>query len=434
MTAHRPKTLVRALAGLLSLGVVLTPVLVAESGFAKKPRTVDVKFRKVSAPNVFYPVAGSAAVKDLRTFTQRHRATDIATPCKSTVRATHPGVATITTNSAWGGKYVVRVFSGSNALLTSYAYLYRPLVSNGQVIQSGQPLGVLAGNPMTHHCALQFAVSGAGKFVNASTWLNYFVGKTPPVSGLYNMRGINLASLNMLGASHTAAGSRSRYGTYPSRLVGAESLFNSRGLDVIGTQEFQEVQYDYFISKGFGNTFGAYYWDPAGNRRDTENAILYRKSTMEFVSGSTYDIPYFSGNTRHVPVVLLRQRSSGRTAYFLNVHNPADVHGPAAKWRNEAIAIERAKIIQLRATGRPVIITGDFNDRQNAFCPMTADKLTISPNSIPSMSCLYPAQTSIDWIFAAGQARFSYFLRDTYTQSAKISDHPIVIARTHLQN
>jgi endonuclease/exonuclease/phosphatase family metal-dependent hydrolase len=263
-------------------------------------------------------------------------------------------------------------------------------------------------------------------------WLRAFVGKTPPVSGMFNMRPITIASFNLLGASHTASGGR--YATYPSRLVRTASLFGSRGLDVIGTQEFQEVQYDYFVNKGYDKVYGAYYWDPEGKRRDTENAILWRKSTMEFVSGSTYDIPYFKGNIRHVPVVLLREKSSGRTAYFMNVHNPANTQGNAANWRKQAIEIERQKIIELRATGRPVIFTGDFNDRQLAFCPLTADKLMISPNSLPSTTCAYPKQNSIDWIFAAGQTRFSYFLRDTSTQSAKISDHPIVIARAHLQN
>ncbi|MEO7351440.1 MAG: endonuclease/exonuclease/phosphatase family protein, partial [Marmoricola sp.] len=204
--------------------------------------------------------------------------------------------------------------------------------------------------------------------------------------------------------------------------------------DVVGTQEFQERQYDYFVSRGYSETWGSYYWDPEGKKRDTENLILWRKSTMEFVSGSTYDIPYFGGNIRHVPVVLLREKKSGRTAYFLNVHNPADVRGPAAKYRAQAIAIEKQKIIDLRATGRPVLITGDFNDRQAAFCPMTADKLTISPNSIPHSTCVYPRQNSIDWIFAAGQARFSSFTHDKYSQTARVSDHPMVFGRTHLKD
>jgi hypothetical protein len=427
MSAQRPKTVVRALAGLLAFGVVLAPALTTG---AEGARTQDPKFRKVSAPNVFYPLTGTRTVKDLRTYGKKRHGTDIRANCGATVWASHPGVAQVSVNS---GRYVVRVVSGRDGLVSQYAFLTRSLVANGQLIQSGQPLGALGSNPSSKACALYFTVSGRGKPVNPSTWLNAMVGNTPPVSGMFNTRAIQLASFNFLGASHTAGSSR--YSTYPSRMVRAVNLFDSRGLDVIGTQEFQEVQYDYFMSRGYGDTYGAWYWDPAGKRRDTENAIIWRKSTMEFVSGSTFDIPYFGGNIRHVPVVLLRQKSSGRTAYFLNVHNPANTKGNAAGWRAKAIEIERDKIVELRKTGRPVFITGDFNDRQNAFCPLTAGKLMISPNSIPSSTaCLYPKQTSIDWIFAAGQTRFSYFLRDTSPQTAKISDHPIIITRAHLQN
>ena len=110
------------------------------------------------------------------------------------------------------------------------------------------------------------------------------------------------------------------------------TLMNRYKLDVVGTQEFQETtQFDYWVAKGYNKTWGSYYWNPAGKARDTENAIIWRKSKMEFVSGSTFDIPYFNGNTRHVPAVLLREKSTGRTAYFLNVHNPANVRGNAAR-------------------------------------------------------------------------------------------------------
>ncbi len=179
-------------------------------------------------------------------------------------------------------------------------------------------------------------------------------------------------------------------------------MLNARHIDVVGTQEFQETQFDYWTARGNGSTWGAYYWDPDGKKRDTENAILYRKSTMELISGSTYDIPYFHGNTRHVPVVLLREKSSGRTVYVMNVHNPANVQGPAATYRARAIAIEKQKIIDLRATGRPVLFTGDFNDRQQAFCPLTAGKLTITPNSIPSMTCVVP-QAVVDRLDLRGR-------------------------------
>ena len=214
------------------------------------------------------------------------------------------------------------------------------------------------------------------------------------------------------------------------------TLMNSVKLDVVGTQEFQETtQFDYFVAKGYPKTWGAYYWNPAGKARDTENAIIWRKSTMEFVKGTTFDIPYFNGNTRHVPAVLLREKSTGRTAYFLNVHNPANVRGDAAVWRAKAIQIERAKIIELRKTGRPVFLTGDFNDRQKAFCPLTAEKLTISPNSVPEHDLRLPEAVVDRLDLRCRTDPLLVLPARTPTRSGRdISDHPVVRARAHLQN
>ena len=156
---------------------------------------------------------------------------------------------------------------------------------------------------------------------------------------------------------------------------------------------------------------------------------------MEFISATTFDIPYFNGQIRHIPAVLLRERSTGRTAYFLNTHNPANVRGQRSRaTAPTAIAIEKAKIIELRATGRPVFFTGDFNDRQAAFCPLTANKLTISPNSIPSMTCAYPKQSRSTGSSPPARRGSPATASDTYPQNARISDHPIVQARAHLQN
>ncbi len=426
MTATRPKNLTRALVGLLSLGVLAAPALVPSAGTAG---TQDPKFRKVSAPNVFYPVIGSRAVKDLRTTSAKRVGTDIATRCNAGVYATHPGKVTVIASKALGN--YVRLSAGSTGLATGYGYLSRVLVTDGQIVQSGQALGFVGQNPDAE-CRLYFSVGRNGRSQNPTWWLDRYVGKTAPVGNLFDTRGFQVASYNVLGASHTR--NSRKFASGNARINRSMTMLNSRKIDVVGTQEFQETQYDHWVRRGNLNSWGAYYWDPAGKRRDTENAIIWRKETMEFVSGETFDIPYFNGNIRHVPAVLLREKSSGRTAYFLNVHNPANVRGNAAKYRARAIAIEKQKMIDLRATGRPVFLMGDFNDRQAAFCPLTQNKLSISPNSIPSNACRYPKQSSIDWIFAAGQVRFSSFARDTYPQKARISDHPIVQTRAHLQD
>jgi endonuclease/exonuclease/phosphatase family metal-dependent hydrolase len=308
---------------------------------------------------------------------------------------------------------------------------------DGQVIQSGQQIGTVGMQGRAQGCELFLKVRNNGTLANPTGWLNYYVGKPAPVGQMYGVSGINLASFNNLGASHTRTGSGSRYATYPSRTVAAYNMLQRMKVDVVGMQEFQEPQSDLFLKTANG-AFASFYWTGgtvAKPKRDTENSIVWRTSTMELVSAATYDIPYFNGNTRHMPYVLLRQRSSGREAYFINTHNPASNvfgYGDQSKYRSQALAIQRALVIQLRKTGLPVFLTGDLNDREKAFCPLTAGRLMISANSIPSMTCAMPSQSSIDWVLAAGPARFSLFDYDKYPKEQLISDHPIVRTRVFL--
>jgi endonuclease/exonuclease/phosphatase family metal-dependent hydrolase len=221
------------------------------------------------------------------------------------------------------------------------------------------------------------------------------------------------------------------------------NLLNSYGVDVVGLQEFQTNgnQRANFLAAAAGR-YGIYpddatLADPNNEfvkqYAPTENSIIWNNATMELVSTDFIQVPYFEG-TRKMPVVLLRERATGRTAWFINVHNPASGvgYGNMAANRAQAIALERQKVIDLRATGRPVFLTGDFNDRAPAFCGITSGMLAISPDSIPSVSCAPPPSLGIDWIFAAGQTRFTRYARDWKPKDMRLTDHPIVWARAHL--
>jgi hypothetical protein len=433
MSSRTTTTLVRAGVGVLTLALAASPLMIGGSAVAKAKKhkaPSGAQFRVVSAPNTFYPVVGTKRVKDLHTYSKSHRGTDIRTTCGASVHASTPGTAVVATNPKWGGRVLVRVVTNHNGLVTSYGWLWRAQVQQGQIVQAGQTIGLLAGNPFTKRCTLYYAVSGGGHPVNPSTWLNTNVGK-PVARYLFDNLGFTVASMNMLGASHTPS---SRYPAYTVRTPKALAFLKARGADVVGAQEFEQRQSDLMMADP---TFSSFNGTFAGGKPDTRNAILWRNSTMEFVSGETLPIKYFNGSIIKIPVVLLRQRATGRTAYFMNTHNPASNvfgYGNQSSYRTYDLGVEKAKIVALRATGRPVIMTGDFNDRAPAFCSMTANKLTISPNSLPSTTCAYPRQSSIDWIFAAGQARFSAYSYDTSAKNARVTDHPVIFARVHLQN
>ena len=385
-----------------------------------------------AAPFVARPV-NPAVARDLRTFLPRRRGTDIAAPCGTPVLAAHPGTARVLT-STWGGPSLVRVITSPRSLYTTYAYMRSATVVTGQLIQAGQQIGVVGREGRATRCGLHLQVRNntTRTTYNPTRWLDRHVGRVTPSAGLYGDGGINIATFNVLGASHTAAGgNKASWPNYDKRLPKQIAMLENVKADVVGLQEFQRPQRSLFLTLA-GASWGVY---PTSTKADPENSIVYRKSKFTLLEGKTFAVPYFDGHERQMPYVLLQDNETGRTMYVINVHNPASTsrYPNQGKWRRLALARERQLIIDLRATGRPVFLTGDFNDREKAFCAITTGKLAITPDSIPSMECAYPPKYYwVDWIFAAGQARFTTLSVDTSTRPNRISDHPLVVSRTHL--
>jgi hypothetical protein len=420
----------RTVSSTLALGVLATTALTALSGSTVDlvaTRTTTVEQRVSDAPNVFFPVVSKYA-KDLRTYGRRP-GTEIQAPCGAAVRAATAGTALVSA-SRTSGPNLVRVVTSKGKLVSYYGYMNRATVTSGQVVAAGQQVGNVGHLGIAKHCALYFSVTNGTSGViklNPSTWLNNYVGKPLPQSSLFDNNGFTLASFNSLGAVHTPT---ARYPGYAARTPKQVTMLNGYGVDVVGMQEFEPKQRDLFLATA-GSTYGIW---PQPDAPRTDNSLLWRNSTMEFISGTTMGIPYFQGRTAQVPVVLLRQRATGREAYFINVHNPASIakYGDQSRFRAQAIAVEKAKIVALRRTGLPVFVTGDFNDREKAFCPLTAGKLMISANSIPSMTCALPRTLWIDWVFAAGPARFTSWVKDMKPRTLAISDHPIIVTHAYI--
>jgi len=430
------KRLAAAAAGVLALGLLSAPIITAAPASAQRAP----QDRASTPPDVIFPAVARRA-HDLKTY-GKSPGTLIKAGCSTKVVAATPGTAVVA-DSAKSGPHLVAVVTSQGRTTTYYGFMKSASVVSGQIVQAGQEIGRVGrlGSAAPGFCSLYFSVKGnTGRTINPSRWLDHFVGNPLNSTNLFDSWGIVVASLNTLGASHTRDG-----GTYPSydvRTAGQYSLLNSYAVDVVGLQEFQQPQRDTFMALSAGS-FGIYPDDATlanptspfviDNYHPTENSIIWRNSTMEFVSADYIRVPYFEG-WRNMPVVLLRDRATGRTAYFINVHNPASGvgYGDQAAHRAQAIAIERQKIIDLRATGRPVFLTGDFNDKAPAFCGITAAMLTITPDSIPSMTCAPPPSLGIDWVFAAGQTRFTRWARDWKPKNMRLTDHPIVWTRAHL--
>ena len=245
---------------------------------------------------------------------------------------------------------------------------------------------------------------------------------TPPTATF------TVSSFNVLGASHTPAGSSRASGT--TRIVWAKQLLDQHHVQVAGFQEMQAVQYTKFAQ--LAGSSWALYPGLKMLKRDSENSIGWRTDTFDLVWASTVKIPYFNGNLRSMPVVLLREKSTGMLAYFANVHNPADTatYRNQAVYRAEATRMEIALQNQLAPTGIPRFLTGDMNERASYFCRVSkeAPLKAARPNSTwVNGVCSAGSPRAVDWILSSREIPWSSYIEDRSALVAKTTDHPMII-------
>lgn len=236
-----------------------------------------------------------------------------------------------------------------------------------------------------------------------------------------------VASFNVLGASHTGANGRhARFAGAEPRMRLTVRLLQQLGISVAGFQEFQPSQHVSFdrLAPGWSVFPG-----PSQGRDAMVNAVVWRADLWEPVRTETVQIPYFGGRPRPMPYVLLRHRPSGREIWFASFHNPADAHGPAQRWRDAATDRQVALADLLVAGGAPVVFTGDMNDRERYFCPMTTRSAMHAANGgSHGTPCAPPPAMRVDWIMGSEPVTFSNYVAVDGGLAAQASDHPLVVA------
>jgi endonuclease/exonuclease/phosphatase family metal-dependent hydrolase len=227
----------------------------------------------------------------------------------------------------------------------------------------------------------------------------------------------NVASFNLLGSSHTAAGgNKPGMASGVSRMRRAVATMKKHNIDIAGLQEFQGDQQKAF--KRLAPNFGV-----VGEK---DNAIVYNKKKFRLVERRSVSIPYFEGHMKKMPIARLQDKKTGKQVWVVNIHNPADTkaHPRNAHNRARAIQIEQNVLRKLQATGIPVMITGDFNDRNTVDRSMgQAGMNSAAPRKAPS---------AIDYIFGSRGIDFSNYVFDRRPQSSGTSDHPIVVSTATL--
>lgn len=242
-----------------------------------------------------------------------------------------------------------------------------------------------------------------------------------------------VSSFNLLGASHTGGGgNKPRYASGSQRMAWALQLLRAYDVDVVGLQESEATQIATF-NRLTGGSFDVYPGTSMG-RGPVRQSIAWRTDTWKLVSANTIAIPYFHGHRIPMPYVLLQHKESGQGVYFFNVHNPATTagHGNNQYWRNVAENIEAQLVRRLRATGVPVVFTGDFNEKLSAFCRMASAGLHAANGGGSNGHCALPGDAGIDWIFGSSQVQFSDYLRQRNSLVRRTTDHPVIFARAEI--
>ena len=237
-----------------------------------------------------------------------------------------------------------------------------------------------------------------------------------------------MATFNALGSSHTRKGGhRKQKASGSARTARAGEYVTDNNIDLIGFQEMQSDQRNAFMNA----TGGRYALYPGDELRsgDGENSIAYRLDTWELVKADSIPIPYFGGRPRNMPILLLRNKQTGITAYFTNFHNPADTaeFGKQGRWRAAATDREVALFSQLKNDGYPVFVTGDMNDRGPWFCAVSpaGDLVAAAATAFGQSGCSIPG-FRIDWIAGTEGVQFANYREDKSGLVAWMTDHPVV--------
>lgn len=231
-----------------------------------------------------------------------------------------------------------------------------------------------------------------------------------------------VAMLNILGSNHTQGG-KGGFAPGTNRAYSATQMLLARDASIIGFSEIQRDQLAVFTNNA--PSYGVYPGESVG-AAGIPTTVAWDTAVWRLVEAHTVTIP-FSNQLRPAPVVKLASVATGAEVWVMNVHNsPQDMEGE----RERAEAIEVAKIRELEATGIPIIVTGDFNEKEEALCTFTATSLQ---SAVGGGYCYPPPQQMrVDWIFASESFSVNSWDVTRAAPVPYITDHAALFARLSL--
>ena len=408
--------------------------------------------------------------------------------CGTPVLAATPGYAAVTRDDPRGGPWVLTVTAGGAA--TRYTHLQRVLVADGAVVTAGQPVAEVGDLGSVDACALGVASRTAGGAERDATQVvRWLVSGTAPTSpgrppgppagaagesevlpstpleelvaaveeltapvsprprrgpGSSDAPGpgavpeaqpgaattFRVGSFNVLGSHLTApGGSKPGFAPGPQRMARGLARIESSGTSVVVLNEFETPAASVVGSDGDWQLHRA---TPNNRFRDGNtngNAVAWRTDTWSAVAVDEFTVPWRV--TLHMPVVTLQHRSTGARVTVVGVHNPATTARAGNQSGARAVArrTELAQVASLRQAdpATPVVIAGDFNERDEVYCDFLDSGLQSSaPGPAGGAGCRAPGHT-VDWVFGTPGLTFRGEVVDRSTLGT-ISDHPLLTA------
>ena len=236
--------------------------------------------------------------------------------------------------------------------------------------------------------------------------------------------GFTLATFNVLGSNHTTP--RSDAGEYsPARVRSEWSIDYLRSIraGVVGFQELQRDQLSWFTT-GAGSTYAVWPGD-SQDGRGLQTSIAWKRSVWKRVAGDLVPIPFIT-QTRHMPLIQLEHRTTGRRIWVMNVHNAPQSY---QYQRNVAVDREIDRLRKVVGKGQPVFLVGDFNERERAFCEVTGKLGMVAPRggSHEGGNCNPPSgKVRIDWIFGTKGVEYSGYREDRSSLVKLMTDHAVL--------
>jgi endonuclease/exonuclease/phosphatase family metal-dependent hydrolase len=222
-----------------------------------------------------------------------------------------------------------------------------------------------------------------------------------------------VGTLNVQGSQHRANGT-GRAALHASTILG-------RGVDLVGFQEVQDDQLGVLRARLPGWTI----WPgQALGNQGVRLQIGWRDDLFELVDTGSITTT-FDHQSRPIPYVLLRDRATTGEFWVIDLHNsPRDQEAD----RDGATGAQIALVNQLKATGKPVLLMGDTNEKTEFGCRVSAATGMIGSNGATPSSCVGAGPIKIDKIMGVGGVAFSGHVVDYGAPVRAATDHAFVRA------